>query len=92
MTFFLKFTSLPKDGLGQYHANHAPAYYFLYLGQQWPDDPSKRLIDATTPDIREAKPFDTVEDARTTLVQAGRPPGWEVIDELGNVLPAPVGS
>lgn len=69
MTFLLQFTNSYKE-----------RYYFVRLGLQWPHDPSKRLIDATTRKKEEARVFTSAEDAREVLVVAGRPAGWEVVE------------
>jgi len=79
MTFVLRFTPLaPKEGLGQYHPPTAPHYWLVRLGDQWPRDPMKRLIDATSPRREDAKEFATEEDANSCLVTAGSPRGWIV--------------
>ncbi len=81
MTWLLKFTPLPpKEGMGQWQPPTAPAYYFVRMGDQWPSDPRKRLIDAMSPDIAQAKLFATEEDARAQLVTCDAGKGWEVVE------------
>jgi len=77
MNFILKFTP-PKENAWGKRQEHAKAYYFVRLGLQWPHDPSKRLIDETTPDLSHAKEFGSTEDARTVLARAGSPTGWTI--------------
>lgn len=80
MPHLLKHTLKTTEGLGQWTAKPAAPHYLLRLGDQWPNDPRKRLIHETTPDPAKAHQFDTAEDARATLAQAGSPPGWEVVE------------
>lgn len=70
----------PKDGIGRYEKSEPVTTYFQRLGQQWPHDPSKRLIDATCIDKNDARQFATAEEAREVLVVAGNPTGWELVD------------
>lgn len=69
-----------KDGIGRFNKSEPRTYYFQRLGLQWPRDPSKRLIDATTPNKEEARQFNTAEEAREVLVVAGNPRNWELVD------------
>lgn len=55
-------------------------YWFQHLGMQWPHNPMRRFIDATTPDKSLARVFDHPEEAREALVVAGSPVGWTVED------------
>lgn len=78
----LRFTPLPpSDGIGRYLPHDGRPRYFVRLGQQWPHDPSKRLIDETTPDIAQARQFGSDEEAREVLVVSGHPKGWELVSE-----------
>ncbi len=80
MTFILRYLYVPKDGIGQYSKTPDGTWYFVRAGTQWPYEPSKRMIDATTQRIEEARKFDTEEDARAQLAVCGMPPGWEVVE------------
>lgn len=63
------------------HTNRdGEVFYFCNLGLQWPHRPECRLIERTSRDRSEAKPFDTAELAREVLVVAGRPQGWGVVE------------
>jgi hypothetical protein len=77
----LKFTSIPRDGMGQHHRNHASHYYFVRLGEQWPNDPRFRLIAETTSDRKQAKEFETEEAAREVWCACNKPANWEVVTE-----------
>lgn len=77
----LRFTPIKKEGMGQYHPNHAPAYYFVRLGEQWPNDPRFRLIAETTAIRSQAKEFESEEAAREVWCSANRPANWEVVTE-----------
>lgn len=77
----LRFTSPFKDGMGQHHPNHARHYYFVRLGERWPNDARYRLIEVTTSILSEAKKFETEEEAREVWCEANRPGGWEVVNE-----------
>ena len=70
MTFLLRFTS-------PYNAHQH--FYFCNLGDVWPGRPERRLIARTSEDRKDAKAFDSEEDARTTLVTAGDPKGWTIV-------------
>ena len=52
--------------------------FFLRLGDQWPHQPERRLIDGVTRYKSKARIFATEEEARETLCKAGIPPGWSV--------------
>lgn len=80
MTHLLRFILEPKDGLGHYHKTPDGPWYFVRAGEQWPSDPSRRMIDATTQRIEEARQFTTEEEAREQLCKCGNPPGWETVE------------
>jgi len=80
VTFILRYLYAPKDGIGQYSKTPDGPWYFVRAGTQWPYEPAKRMIDATTRDATEARKFDTEEDARAQLATVGQPPGWEVVE------------
>jgi hypothetical protein len=68
MTFILKHT----------HPQEVP-HYFLSQGATHFSETFQKtihLIDSTSPDIRKARRFDTIEDANLILARAGTPPGW----------------
>ena len=67
MTFILRFTN-----------PYGEKFYFLRLGEQWHKDPSKRLVDATTPDRTAARPFETEEAAREVMASMTSHKGWSV--------------
>jgi hypothetical protein len=81
MTYLLRHIHDPSDGIGKWCAYTGP-HYLVRLGEQWHIDPRFRLIQETTPDRAKAKRFDTEEDARSTIAQAGSPKGWEVVPAL----------
>lgn len=58
--------------------NYNEVSFFCNLGQQWPHDPSKRLIERTSSRAVDARTFDTAEEAREIIVSAGGPDGWSV--------------
>ena len=77
----LRFTPpAPENGIGRYFAKDDRPRYFLRLGLQWPKDPSKRLIDATCLDPKEAREFKNEEEAREILCVAGNPSGWTIAE------------
>jgi hypothetical protein len=78
MTFLLKFTPEKSESYGKY-AETEMAYYLKMLGSQWPHAPQFRFIEATTPDIEQAKEFATEEDARACWSEANKPKGWDII-------------
>lgn len=69
MTFILKHTNTHKE-----------VYYFQNLGMPWPHNHARKLIERTTRDRSEARQFSTEEEANETLVIAGNPRGWEVVE------------
>ena len=80
MTYILRFTPDTSDGLGKWADVQHPHYYLVRLGEQWPSDPRNRLIQATTPDIEQAKTFDNREDAQACHAECGSPNGWNVVE------------
>lgn len=80
MTFILQFTPEVKEGIGYYNRTPLGPYYLQRLGGMWPHNPSRRLIDATTTDAKQAKQFPTEEDARSCWVTTGSGRGWEVVE------------
>lgn len=56
------------------------SFYFCNLGNLWPGQDTRRLIERTSPDPAEAHVFATEEQARETLVLAGSPQGWTVVE------------
>lgn len=63
-------------------------HYFCNLGGFWPHDLTRRLIERTSPDWAQARAFETPELARETLVVAGQPRGWVVVDDSGQPVDA----
>lgn len=70
MTFLLQFTNPYRE-----------RYYFVRLGEQWPNDPRFRLIAETTAIRSNAKEFDSEEAAREVWCSANKPANWEVVSE-----------
>lgn len=62
---------------------YGEVFYLVRLGDIWPHEPSKRLIDATCKRASGAKEFITEEDARACIVIANSPRGWTV-EEVRN--------
>lgn len=61
-------------------------HWFCNLGAFWPHDLTRRLIERTTPDSAQAREFATAEEANETLIKAGSPHGWQVLDAAGLVV------
>ena len=62
------------------HTNqYGERFYFQNLGAMWPHNPSRRLIERTTPIRDEARQFDSEEQANETLCTAGNPSNWEIL-------------
>lgn len=78
MKFRLRYSTIYKDGLGQWNKETAPAYFLVRTGDQWPNAPQFRLIDATSPRAADAKLFDTEESARECWSECGKPAQWTV--------------
>lgn len=83
--FYLRTTPQPPT---RWTDDGGRRYYLAHLGGSWPSDPTKRMIDSTSPDIAEAKVFDSIEEANTVLaitdnLRNGR---WEVVDSEGKVV------
>ncbi len=69
MTYLLRFTS-------PYKTEH----FFVRLGEQWGKDPRKRLVEATTPDRKNAREFETEEAAREVMATMTSHKDWEVVE------------
>lgn len=54
-------------------------YFFVRLGEQWPHDPSRRLIHETTSKRELGRVFKDGEEAREVLAMAAQ----RVVDEEG---------
>jgi hypothetical protein len=80
LSFLLKHTLPPSDGLGKW-CNYNGPWFLVRLGEQWPHDPRFRLIHATTRDPANAKQFATEEDALACWSEAGKPGGWTVVQQ-----------
>lgn len=61
---------------------HGEVFYFCNLGNLWPGQDTRRMIERTSPDQSEAHVFETKEQARETLTMAGSPPGWAVVEAI----------
>ncbi len=85
--------------LPRYVLRHTNAYgewhYFVRLGHRWDEDPkwqglpdpkNRRLIRETTKDRDKATVFDTLPDALAPIVEAGDPPGWQVMTTDGKIV------
>lgn len=70
----------------RYTNRDAEKFFLCNLGGIWPDNPLRRLVERTSRDAKEAKPFESVDDARATLVTIGQGKGWEIIGEDGKVI------
>lgn len=70
MSFVLRFTN-----------KHAEIFYFQNLGMPWRANDTRRLIERTTENRERARLFDTEEAAQETLVTAGNPKGWEIVEK-----------
>lgn len=55
-------------------------FFMQNLGNFWPGNVTRRLIERTTPDEAAARRFDTEEQAREVLATTGMPPGWDVAE------------
>lgn len=67
----------------RYTNPYGERFYFCNLGNLWPGQDTRRMIERTSPDPKEAHVFDTREQAMETLVLSGNPlsgnpPGWSV--------------
>lgn len=72
---------LPNPMILLKHTNpYGEVFYFCNLGNLWPGQDTRRLIERTSPDPGEAHVFANREDAAQTLVLAGNPPGWEIVE------------
>lgn len=69
--------SIPPPYVLVFRNAYKDTFYFVRLGDSWPHNLERRLIEATTPDRIRARVFDTLPEALETLVVAGQPPGWE---------------
>lgn len=85
MPYFLKFTNSWDD---RWTEQRGQVFWFVNLGNPWPtqNHPNRRMIERTTRDKSEARVFTTVDECRETLVLAGRPKDWAVVDEEGKVV------
>lgn len=61
-------------------------YFFATLGNFWPGNVTRRLIERTVTNADDARVFGSVDEAREVLATAGRPAGWEVLDEGGRAV------
>lgn len=84
MTFFLRFTNKWDD---RWTEERGQIFWLVNLGGFWPaPHVNRRLIERTTRQKEEAKEFKSVDECRETLVLAGQPRGWEIVDETGVVI------
>ena len=61
-------------------------FFFATLGNFWPGNVTRRLIERTVRSADDARVFVSADEAREVLATAGRPAGWEVLDEGGIVV------
>lgn len=69
MSYVLKYTN-----------PYGERFYLCNLGDFWRANDTRRLIERTTPKETEARVFGTEEEALETLVVAGSPAGYEVVE------------
>jgi hypothetical protein len=69
MKFILRFTN-----------PYGERFWFCNLGNAWRANDTRRFIERTSPDAREAAQFDSTDKAKETLVQAGNPEGWDIVE------------
>lgn len=66
------------------HTNaYGETYWFCNLGNMWPHDPTKRLIERTSRRREQGREFASLHECREVLATAGRPSGWQVVDSEG---------
>lgn len=61
-------------------------FFFCNLGGFWGPDDTRRLIERTTTISAQAREFATTDEAKETLVAAGKPGGWEIMDADGRAV------
>ena len=61
--------------------NLGEKFYFVAMGDNWPNNPERFLVRKTTNKPEKARCFPTAKEAADTLILIGNGVGWDIIVE-----------
>lgn len=73
----------------KYINNYNETFWFVELGEPWPNRPELRLIKTTSPQESDAKCFESAEEAAAVLVACDNPVNWTIVVTEVDSIPKP---